>query len=347
MIILIFHRKEKMNKKISIIVPVYNLENYLERCVRSLLQQSYNNLEVILVDDGSTDNSSEMCDILCKEDRRVFCIHKKNGGLSSARNIGLDAASGDYILFVDGDDYIHPDMVRTMYEGMVFNDVKICICDYQHFHDEKEIMEPDSAVDEEVIGKEEILQRLYIPERARYIMSCCKLVKREIFNGIRFPEGRYREDEFTTYKLLLKAGNILCIDCKYYYYYQREDSIMHSFQVKRETDYYDALLERHNYLEETGCSKKQICRDSEFCIKQLYNSIFLWHGMRDMENKKYIKAYSQMYDLCKKYCGRKIIGIRYHVARYAPELLYALWKAKKILEELILKNDRQNRMEIL
>ena len=128
MIILIFHRKEKMNKKISIIVPVYNLENYLERCVRSLLQQSYNNLEVILVDDGSTDNSSEMCDILCKEDGRVFCIHKKNGGLSSARNIGLDAASGDYILFVDGDDYIHPDMVRTMYEGMVFNQTKAESC---------------------------------------------------------------------------------------------------------------------------------------------------------------------------------------------------------------------------
>ena len=116
-----------MNRKISIIVPVYNLENYLERCVRSLLQQSYSNLEVILVDDGSLDNSPKICDTLCKEDQRIICIHKKNGGLSSSRNVGLDMASGDYILFVDGDDYVHPDMVRTMYEGMVYYDVKICI----------------------------------------------------------------------------------------------------------------------------------------------------------------------------------------------------------------------------
>ncbi len=322
-----------MNKKVSIIVPVYNLESYLERCVCSLLRQTYGNLEIILVDDGSTDNSAAICDELLERDQRVVCIHKKNGGLSSSRNMGLDVVSGDYILFVDGDDYIHPDMVRVMCESMIHYGVKISICDYQHFHKEKEIVEPD-CLGYEVIEKEEILRRLYIPERARYIMACCKLIDRELFSGIRFPEGRYREDEFTTYKLLLKAGNILCIDCKYYYYYQREDSIMHSFQVKRETDYYDALMERHAYLKKAGCSREQLCRDSEFCVKQLYNSIFLWHGMKDVEKRKYKSAYSQMYDLCKMAKDHKRIeGIQYHIARYAPELLHFLWKLKKRLKE--------------
>lgn len=322
-----------MNEKISIIVPVYNLENYLERCVRSLCRQTYENLEIILVDDGSTDSSSRLCDAMAEGDKRIICIHKKNGGLSSARNRGLEKATGSYVLFVDGDDYIHPDMVRDLLESLIRCDVRIGICDYQHFSREEDVENPDTGCADEVLEGEDILRCLYLPERARFIMACCKLIDRALFEGIRFPEGRYREDEFTTYRLLLKVNKALCVNKRYYYYYQREDSIMHSFQIKRETDYYDALLERHEYLIKHGYSEEQLHRDSEFCIKQLYNFIFLWHGMKDEERRKYQNAYNRMYDLChEEGRGMGVSGFRYRAARYFPGLLHTTWRIKKRIE---------------
>ena len=322
-----------MDRKISIIVPVYNLENYLERCVRSLLEQTYRNIEIILIDDGSTDGSADLCDELKKEDERITCIHKKNGGLSSARNYGLDIAKGECVTFVDGDDCIHPQMLQVMTEGMIRHNVKLSICDYQHFHKEEEITDPDTGLKDELLDTDQILNKLYLSERPRFVMACCKLIDKKLLEGIRFPAGRYREDEFTTYKLLLKAGNILYIHQKYYFYYQREESIMHSFQVKRETDYYDALLERHEYLKKMGCSRKQLERDTLFCIKQLYNSIFLWNCMKDEERKKYQNAYVKMYD--SYYQGKHMVKMadsRYLTARYMPKFLYGMWKIKKRIE---------------
>ena len=322
-----------MDRKISIIVPVYNLENYLERCVRSLLEQTYRNIEIILIDDGSTDGSAGLCDKLKKEDGRITCIHKKNGGLSSARNCGLDIAKGECVTFVDGDDCVHPRMLQVMNEEMLRHNVKLGICDYQHFCKEEEITDPDTGLKDELLDTDQILNKLYLPERPRFVMACCKLIDKKLLEGIRFPAGRYREDEFTTYKLLLKAGNVLYIHQKYYFYYQREESIMHSFQVKRETDYYDALLERHEYLKQMGCSWEQLEQDTLFCIKQLYNSIFLWNGMKDEERKKYQKAYVKMYDSYYqgKHMGKMADG-RYLTARYMPKLLYGMWQIKKRIE---------------
>lgn len=324
-----------MDKKVSVIVPVYNIEKYIERCVRSLFIQTYKNLEIILIDDGSTDNSSEVCDRLKEVDNRVVCIHKENGGAASARNCGLNRASGDYVLFVDGDDFVHPDMIQVMYEKIEHYGVKMVICDYQHFTIENEIVEPVIGADEKV-GGSDILQLLYLSERARFISPCCKLVERGLWEGIRFPERRYREDEFTIYKLLLKVNDALCISQKFYYYFQRQESLMHSFSIKQETDYYDALVERHDYLKRIGCSKTQICRDSEFCVKQIYNFIFMpW--TKDGKFRTYKNVYAKIYDLYCNENGKRIKGIRYHAARYMPKLLYILWKVKKRTGKLVLE----------
>ena len=117
-----------MNELISVIVPIYNVEKYLERCLDSIIKQTYKNLDIILVDDGSIDNSTKICDEYVKKDSRIKVIHKENGGLSDARNVGIDNSDGKYICFIDSDDYIELDMIENLYDGIVKNNANICCC---------------------------------------------------------------------------------------------------------------------------------------------------------------------------------------------------------------------------
>ncbi len=207
---------------ISIIIPTYNVVNYLEECINSIMNQSYQNLEIFLVDDGSTDGSSELCDRLKSLDDRIVVIHKSNGGLSDARNHGIQIAKGNYIGFVDSDDWI----ASTMYEEMLLackrNNAQIAVCGlYRVFKNSTEHFIPstsgvytkDQAITELLLGKEFGDQ------------SCTKLYEAALFSDVSFPVGRLFEDIFTTYKLFLKAEKVVVIDQGYYYYRQREGSI--------------------------------------------------------------------------------------------------------------------------
>ena len=182
-------------KLLSVIVPVYGVEIYLEKCVRSILAQTYRNLEIILVDDGSPDRCPEMCDAFAAEDERVVVIHKENGGLSSARNAGIEIARGEYIGFVDSDDYILPEMYSVMCNALCTQNADICICSYQKVDEEgKKIATGGSPIQNQMFTQKQILEKLGEAQNWYYVITPTKLYKAEILKKVRFEEGRLHED---------------------------------------------------------------------------------------------------------------------------------------------------------
>lgn len=216
---------------ISIIVPVYNMEQYLERCMNSIWKQTYTNLEIILVDDGSTDKSPQMCDEYAKKDSRIKVVHKQNGGLSDARNAGLAIASGTYIGFVDSDDWIEPDMYERMYRACVEYNAQVAICRYAQIYKDHTVQGGNNKVT--AFEREELLQ-IYIGGHDDYIIYnsvWSKLFAREIVEKVQFPVGRNSEDIMYTTKAFCKAHKGVYIDkCLYNYVLDRDGSIMN---VKR------------------------------------------------------------------------------------------------------------------
>lgn len=222
------------NDLISVIVPVYNMEKYLERCVNSILKQTYKNLEIILVDDGSTDASAKMCDGFAKEDERIRVVHKKNGGLSDARNAGLSIATGRYIGYVDSDDWIEESMYEKMYLSCVENDVPLCACRYFCEYSDRTV---DGGSGELITLTREELLRIYIGGHSRYIIYnsvWSKLFRRDLIEGAEFPKGRNSEDIIYTTRAFCRLERAVYIDeCLYHYVLDREDSIMNVSRGKR------------------------------------------------------------------------------------------------------------------
>lgn len=223
-----------MNSLISVIVPVYNVEDYLARCVDSILAQSYENLEIILVDDGSTDRSGELCDELGKKDSRIRVIHKINGGLSSARNAGIDAATGEWLAFVDSDDWIEPETYAWMSElAEKYGVPMVCAGRYDTKGvpgDKKIGLCPPR---EEVISGQELAGRIFVWD---HIDSAAwdKIYKAELFRNYRYPVGKIVEDVPVTYRIALDAGRIAMCDKPVYNYFHRPNSITTaSFSEKR------------------------------------------------------------------------------------------------------------------
>lgn len=211
--------------KISVIVPVYNVEKYLARCVDSILAQSYKNLEVILVNDGSRDASGAICDAYGAKDSRVRVIHKENGGLSSARNAGLDCAKGEYVGFVDSDDWIEEHAYEWMMEQMLRHQVKlVCAGRYDVDGETGEKTIGLCPAKEEVISGEEMAGRIFTWDQCDS-SACDKLFCRSLFEEIRFPVGVVCEDVPVTYRVVLKAGQVALCPKPVYNYYHRPGSI--------------------------------------------------------------------------------------------------------------------------
>lgn len=248
-----------MENVISIIVPVYNVEPYLNRCIDSILQQTYKNLEIILVDDGSKDQCSAICDSYGALDVRIVVIHKENGGLSDARNAGLAIATGEYIAFVDSDDYIHPRMMERLLYHLNEANAEIAVCNIQYTDDRDDVEE---QLQRKINEKKEILldrknaQLVYFNNDMKVLMTVAwnKLYKSYLFKHIKFPVSKVHEDEFVTFQLLYRAGKVTYFNEVLYYYYQKADSIMGKFNVKR-FDLFEAyrvkmkfFLEQEEYL---------------------------------------------------------------------------------------------------
>lgn len=228
--------KRKMpNELISIIVPVYNVQSYIKKSVNSILKQSYRNLEIILVDDGSTDESGKICDFLKKMDPRVKVIHRINGGLSAARNSGIDVSTGSYIVFIDSDDYIEKKFVEKLYQSMKKNKADIAVCGYKRISENGTILFENKPVEELNLSIRKAIQYiLQDKEIKNYAWN--KMYKKELFLDIRYPVGENYEDVATTYKVFLKAQSVSIVNDCLYYYRIREGSI-----VSDEKDYYGNL----------------------------------------------------------------------------------------------------------
>lgn len=238
------------NKTISVIVPIYNIEQYLRKCIDSILNQTYKDLEIILVDDGSPDKCPDICDEYTKKDSRIKVIHKANGGLSDARNAGLDIAQGEYISFIDSDDYIDEYMYEDMLSAIENSDADLCICGYDRVNGAGEIRS-SAHYRNAVLSRNEAYEML-VQGNVFFIISCNKLYKRKIFNDLRFKVGKTHEDEFIMHHVYGECDKIVTLEKPYYYYLVRESSITGS--VKGNVKHYDAIeayVDRMAFYSET------------------------------------------------------------------------------------------------
>lgn len=240
---------------ISVIVPVYKVEEYLDACVQSIVNQTYHELEILLVDDGSPDRCGAMCDEWAKRDSRIRVIHKENGGLSSARNAGLDVCRGDWILFVDSDDTIHPQMVQLLYEAATARPgCRLAMC---NFSDTSEFPRPvpppvtASADSIRYLEGRELWDAFYDDQKnVFFVIACSKLYHKDLLRNTRYPLGRIHEDEFVTYRLIYQAKAVAWVQLPLYAYYRRTDSIMATESTKSLLDGLEALGQRAAFVRE-------------------------------------------------------------------------------------------------
>ena len=245
-------------KKLSVIVPVYKVEPYIHKCVDSILNQTYTNLEVILVDDGSPDNCGKICDEYAEKDSRVKVIHKKNGGLSDARNAGIDIAAGDIIGFIDSDDYIEPYMYQEMIDYMQLNNLDIVCADTNQVKENKIKYKPRYK-ENKIWKKNEALYEILNGSLDKSAVN--KIYKRRVINNIRFPKGRVYEDVATTYQFIYNADKIGYLSKPYYYYIKRSGSIVATgFNSKSRYDCFVGYLERLDFAEKHKLPCIEACR---------------------------------------------------------------------------------------
>ena len=239
---------------VSIIVSIYGVEKYLDRCVQSILDQSYRDFECILVDDGSPDRCGAKCDAWANKDQRIKVIHQENKGPSAARNEGLRRAEGEYLCFVDSDDYIHPDMIRELYDDIARNNADLSVCCFQHVDENGHRVELTSHPLERIVI-DRITALECLNTNVNFIFIWNKLYKRTLFENIRFPFGKWHEDTFTIHEILFGCSRIALDPQKLYYYVQREGSISHSHSSFKRLDDVEAYYERVRFYEKNGLQK--------------------------------------------------------------------------------------------
>ncbi len=245
------------NDLISVIIPVYNAEKYVEKSVKSVIEQTYKNLEIIIVDDGSLDKSREICEKLAIEDKRIKLIHKENGGASDARNYGLSNSSGKYICFVDSDDYASADFVEKLYDALNKEDADISACNYYTVEVDGTLNSREKVKTKKNYSNIEALQDMFSCERELDVVLWNKLFKKELFtqNNVVFPVGEMYEDAFTIYKLFYYSKKITLIPDKLYYYLQTENSVMRRKFNEKKLGLLRCLKETKEFLDNNDCEE--------------------------------------------------------------------------------------------
>lgn len=305
--------------KISVIVPVYKAEKYLRRCVDSILNQSYTDFEVLLIEDGSPDNSGKICDEYAQKDQRIFVIHQKNAGISVVRNTGLDwvcqQGRSEYITFVDSDDWIHPEYLKVLMNGVTENGVIISVCNHKRVVEEIACESYDS-IEYELTSPEDFL----VNHSWQYNYIWCKLYHKSVFDDIRYPVGKIFEDTFTTYKLLHKCKEISYTDCQLYYYFRNEHGITRSPWTPSELVIFDAMQEQMQFYKENGLQK---AFDKEF---ELFVHHYAYQMARIKENKIDFKKNKSMLKstrrILRKYLKENKDKFNIHNMTYSYEAAY-------------------------
>ena len=247
-----------MTEKITVIVPVYNVENYLEKCLDSLINQTYKNLEIIVINDGSTDNSGTICQEYAQKDNRIVYIEKENGGLSEARNVGLDKMTGSYVTFIDSDDWVELDYVEILYKKIIEYQADISVGNYYSYNEDEETyyfhIYGDSYY-EKVYDNISIFENLYESLEMKsfaLISACGKLYKAKLFDYLRFDKGKLGEDGYLNQKMYLYANKVVYLNQGLYAYRQRSGSITKTWTEKWMHALVDAMSERITLLANMG-----------------------------------------------------------------------------------------------
>lgn len=257
--------------KISVIVPVYKVEKYINQCIDSILAQTFSDFELILVDDGSPDKCGEICDEYANKDPRIHVIHQENGGLSAARNAGIDWANAnsnsEWITFIDSDDWVHREYLNQLYKTAISQNVDVCACNYLEFPAEETPQERHSNKIK-LWAPEEI----WCKKRVTGVIAWGKIYYKRLWKNIRYPLGKISEDEFTTHKILFECNKIALIENTLYFYRQTPDSIMRAKWSPRLLDRIDALKEQFDYfIARSHLKAAQISMKT--CIEEIYNNI--------------------------------------------------------------------------
>ena len=282
--------------EVSVIVPVYQVEQYIAQCIESVLNQTFQDFELILIDDGSKDKSGEICDSYAEKDDRIHVIHTENQGAASARNIGLDHASGKYITFLDGDDYLAENMIARLYEEIQYSEYDMVVCDFLNLlPDEKENF--IVHLQEKTVSGREVLEHLK-NERNHGLWTIVwnKIYKSEVLENLRFPDGKYFEDEFFSNQLYLNSGQIHVIPDVLCYHRVLANSTMNTQKAENYLDLLDALQERleiyleNNYsVDETFKVLIYLLDPFSRCSKQKFSGI---NQERVLQTKKFIQSAS-------------------------------------------------------
>ncbi len=307
-----------MGALISVIVPVYNVEKYLDKCVNSLISQTYGNIQIILVDDGSTDSSGSICDSLCRSDPRIQVVHKKNGGLSDARNAGIEIARGEWYSFIDSDDFITSDTIERLYNSAVQNDCQISACNMIRIFDDGSTELFYKPVAEPTVWDE---QDRFLTLRQPSV--CNKLFHRDLFKDVRFPKGKYYEDTFVYHVLAHRAERIALTGHDGYFYLSRRESILGKPRyTDRYFDFIEAVHMRASYL----CFN-DIPRYSDEACLSMYAAVSdaeknILHT--DSNAEKFRQSYAWYAEAYEYLIKRREIGvkqkIRLIILRYLPRL---------------------------
>ncbi len=279
--------------KISIIVPVYNVEKYLNKCLDSILAQTFEDYELLLIDDGSSDKSGNICDEYEKKDKRVKVFHKENGGLSSARNAGIDAACGEYIGFIDSDDYIDNDMFEILYNSLIENHADISVCGvYDCYNDRIERNNVDGKL--YVFSDQDALREVLYGKRLQ-AFAVNKLYKKEVFNEMRFPVGKIYEDSFLIPSIFANSEKIVLVSVPKYYYQHREGSIT-SFKFSEKL--FDVIEASKLNLELVIRKFPSLKKQAMF--RYLWAHFFVLDKMLLEDNYRNIKNYNQVKSVLKE-----------------------------------------------
>lgn len=317
--------------RISVIVPIYNVEKYLNRCVDSILNQTFADFECILIDDGSPDNCGKICDEYAEKDKRIRVIHKENGGLSDARNAGIKVAQGEYLSFIDSDDWIHPQMLEILYNGITKNDVLVSVCAYERVETEKPFKNIKNPEYEILKGMD-----FFTEDNVTAVVAWNKLYHKSLFDSIRYPVGKIHEDEFTTYKILYKAGNIAFCSEKMYMYFVNNTGITKGVYSLKQLNEIEAISEQLKFFKD---KRLDLCY--KFAMRNImrvyWNNYLMTKDLYIAENRMLSKKMRRALILNRRQVN---INIKTHANYYEmafPRFMWLYWRW-----EILIKSFRDN-----
>lgn len=317
-----------MDKKtISIIVPIYKVESYIEKCIDSILNQTFTDFELILVDDGSPDRCPQICDEYAKKDGRIKVLHKENGGLSDARNAGIEIATGKYIAFVDSDDYVAPDMYEKLYKLIESNDCDMAICRAVIVKEQEEPVYEDAESVQVMDGDTANYQMIY--KRLFGVNAWNKLYKRELFNNIRFPKGLLYEDMATAYAFIGECNKIVYSPMKKYAYMQRSGSIMNLTGYMVSSDKVEIIEKMISYFKMRNIKGKEEINVG--AVRFLLEDIYKMASCGNLtKNKEYMGALRVFCEKNKDVLKNKFLTVKEKLVIFmavnTPKLLQAIYK---------------------